>query len=75
MNGIFLSAIFITAIILLYLLLQVIACVRARKHRVQRGTVGLPDVDTFQPPRTRWTELGDICYVLYRFSCRICPTE
>ena len=50
MNGLLFCAIGVTVVLLLYFLLQVIACVRARKHRVQRGTVGLPDVDTSQPP-------------------------
>ena len=75
MNGLLFCAIGVTVVLLLYFILQVITCVRFKKHRTQLGTDGLPDLDTSRAPRTCWTELGDLFYVLYRFSCRIWPSE
>ena len=73
MNGII---IFFTVLLLLYLLyfvLQFIAWYQSRNNRIQRGTIGLPDADSSQEPRTYCRIFGDICYTGLRFCCRMFP--
>ena len=73
MNGIVLFSILLLILYTLYLLALFVAWYQARTNRIQRGTVGLPDVDTAQEPRTYFRIFGDICYSGLRFCCRMFP--
>ena len=75
MNGLILAGIFIAIVIAVYLILQAISWCFACHHRRQRGTFGLPGVDSDQAPTTIWSILRD-CLIglpcLYGIPCKLC---
>ena len=73
MNGIVIFSIILLILYTLYLLALFVAWYQARAHRIQRGILGLPDVDTNQEPRTYFRIFGDTCYAGLRFCCRVFP--
>ena len=73
MNGILIFCLVFLILYSIYFVLQFIAWYHARNNRLQRGTLGLPDADTSQTPRTYCGIFGDICYSGLRFCCRIFP--
>ena len=73
MNGIVIGCIILLILYTVYLLALFIAWYRGRAHRLQRGTFGLPDVDSNQEPRTYLRILGDILYAGLLFCCRLFP--
>ena len=73
MNGFIICILVVIILYVLYFLLQFIAWLHARSNRLQRGTLGLPDLDTSQAPRTYWGMFGDFCYSFLLLCCRIFP--
>ena len=71
MNGIVIFSILLLILYTLYLLALFVAWYQARTHRIQRGIIGLPDVDSDQEPRTYFRIFGDICFCGLRFCCRM----
>ena len=74
MIGLVIACIGVSALLLLYLVLQLIGCVRSKNTCTQRGIEGLPGLDSPLSPSTSWPVLGNFLYLFYRFSCRLCPS-
>ena len=73
MNGIVIFSIILLILYIVYLFALFVAWYRGRAHRIQRGILGLPDVDSNQEPRTYLRILGDIFYAGLLFCCRVFP--
>ena len=73
MNGILICCIILLLLYTIYLLALGYAWHRGRAHRLQRGTFGLPDVDSNQESRTYPRILCDILYAGLLFFCRLFP--
>ena len=72
MNGLLIAGLVIVLLFVEYLILQTIGCLWSRHNRIQRGTEGLPGLDSDQSPSTPWTVLGNILYWFYGLPCRLC---
>ena len=73
MNGILICCIIVLLLYTVYLLALVYAWYQSRAHRLQRGTLGLPDIDSNQAPRSYPRILGDLLYAAVLFLCRFFP--
>ena len=73
MNGtlIFFSCVFLLYTI--YFLALAIAWYKSRQNRLQRGSDGLPDIDSHQAPRSYLRIFGDLLYTALLFLCRLFP--
>ena len=75
MNGLIVSGIIIASVITIYLILQAISWCSACRNRRQRGTFGLPGVDSDQAPTTVWSLTRD-CLIglpcLWGIPCKLC---
>ena len=73
MNGILIVLVSVLLLYIVYLLALVYAWYQSRAHRLQRGTLGLPDVDSNQAPRSYPRIFGDLLYAAVLFFCRLFP--
>ena len=72
MNGLLISALIISSLCLLYLILKISGWFWSRHNQTERGTEGLPGIDSNAGRTTPWTIIGNILYWFYSLPCRLC---
>ena len=73
MNGIIILCIIASILYTVYFLALFYAWCQSRAHRLERGTLGLPDIDSNQAPRSYARIFGDLLYAALLFLCRLFP--
>ena len=73
MNGILIFFACVFFVYTIYFLALGFAWYKSRQNRLQRGTVGLPEIDSNQAPRSYARILGDLLYTALLFLCRLFP--
>ena len=73
MNGALIFFLCVFLLYSIYFLALAIAWYKSRQNRIQRGSDGLPDIDSHQAPRSYLRIFGDLCYTALLFLCRLFP--
>ena len=72
-NGILIFCACVFLLYTIYFLALGFAWYKSRQNRLQRGTVGLPEIDSNQAPRSYARILGDLLYTALLFLCCLFP--
>ena len=73
MNGILILCVCVFLLYTIYFLALGYAWYKSRAHRLQRGTLGLLEIDSNQAPRSYARIFGDLLYAALLFLFRLFP--
>ena len=73
MNSILIFCACVFLLYTIYFLALGFAWYKSRQNRLQRGSDGLPEIDSHQAPRSYLRIFGDLLYTALLFLCRLFP--